>query len=41
VNNIFVLAEGRVAEEGTHWDLIERDNSIYAAMWKKYLRERE
>lgn len=41
VDNIFVLADGKVAEQGTHWDLIEREGSLYSEMWKRYLRERE
>jgi len=41
VDKIFVLADGKVAEEGTHWELIEKEGSLYADMWKKYLRERE
>ena len=30
-----------MAEEGTHWELIDKEGSLYADMWKKYLRERE
>ena len=41
VDKIFVLADGKVAEEGTHWELIDKEGSLYADMWKKYLRERE
>lgn len=41
VDNIFVLADGKVAEQGTHWDLIENEGSLYADMWRKYLREKE
>lgn len=41
VDNIFVLADGKVAEQGTHWELIDREGSLYADMWQRYLRERE
>lgn len=41
VDNIFVLKNGRVAEQGTHWDLIEKEDSIYAEMWRNYLREQQ
>ena len=41
VDNIFVLADGKLAEQGTHWDLIENENSLYSDMWRKYLREKE
>jgi ATP-binding cassette subfamily B protein len=41
VDNIFVLADGKVAEQGTHWDLVEKENSLYSDMWKKYLREKQ
>jgi ABC-type multidrug transport system fused ATPase/permease subunit len=30
-----------VAEQGTHWELIENESSLYADMWRKYLREKE
>ena len=41
VDKIFVLAGGKVAEEGTHWELIANEKSLYADMWRNYLRERE
>lgn len=30
VDNIYVLSEGKVAEKGTHWDLLEKENSLYS-----------
>lgn len=41
VDNIFVLADGKLVEQGTHWELIENENSRYAEMWRNYLREKE
>ena len=41
VDKIFVLADGKVAETGTHWELMEKENSYYAEMWKNYLNEEE
>jgi len=41
VDNIFVMADGKVAEQGTHWELIQREGSLYSQMWKDYLREQE
>ena len=41
VDNIYVVANGQVAEQGTHWDLIEKEDSLYAEMWRNYLREKE
>jgi ABC-type multidrug transport system fused ATPase/permease subunit len=41
VDHIFVLADGKVAEQGTHWELISNENSLYSDMWRNYLRERE
>jgi ABC-type transport system involved in Fe-S cluster assembly fused permease/ATPase subunit len=41
VDIIFVLADGKVVEHGTHWELIEKEGSLYSEMWSKYLRERE
>jgi ATP-binding cassette subfamily B protein len=39
-DQIFVLAQGRVAERGTHDQLVARDG-LYAAMYKKQLLEEE
>ena len=39
-DQIFVLAGGRVAERGTHDELVARDG-LYAAMYKKQLLEEE
>jgi ATP-binding cassette subfamily B protein len=33
-DEIIVLAEGRIAERGTHADLLRRD-ALYAAMWRR------
>ncbi len=33
-DEIIVLAEGRIAERGTHTDLLRRDG-LYAAMWRR------
>lgn len=41
VDNIYVMANGRVAEQGTHWELMETEGSLYSQMWKDYLREQE
>jgi ATP-binding cassette subfamily B multidrug efflux pump len=39
-DRIFVLSQGRVAERGTHDELVARDG-LYAAMYKKQLLEEE
>jgi ATP-binding cassette subfamily B multidrug efflux pump len=39
-DQIFVLKDGRVAERGTHDQLVARDG-LYAAMYKKQLLEEE
>lgn len=41
VDNIFVLAEGKVVETGTHYELLEKEDSLYSEMWRNYLREKE
>lgn len=35
VNVIFVLDEGKIAERGTHAELITRPNGIYAELWQQ------
>jgi ATP-binding cassette subfamily B protein len=39
-DQIFVLSRGRIAERGTHDQLVARDG-LYAAMYKKQLLEEE
>lgn len=39
VDKIHVLKQGRVVEEGTHSELMKKENSEYKHMWKNYLRE--
>lgn len=39
-DQILVIDDGRIAEHGTHEDLLEMDN-IYAQMWRTYCRARE
>lgn len=39
VDKIHVLKDGRVVEEGTHKDLMAKNNSEYKEMWRNYLRE--
>ena len=41
VDKIHVLKDGHVVESGTHWDLLDRTDSVYNEMWKNYLREQE
>ena len=41
VDHIFVMADGHVVEEGTHYELINKENSLYSQMWRDYLREEE
>ena len=36
-DNIIVLSEGKIAEQGSHSALLER-NGVYAAMWADYQR---
>jgi ATP-binding cassette subfamily B protein len=39
VDKIHVLKDGKVVEEGSHKDLMSKQNSEYKQMWKNYLRE--
>jgi len=39
VDKIHVLKDGKVCETGTHYELLERNGSIYSEMWHNYLRE--
>jgi ATP-binding cassette subfamily B protein len=39
-DRIFVLADGGIAERGTHAELVAR-NGLYAAMYRKQLLEEE
>lgn len=39
VDKIHVLKEGRVVEQGTHFELMQNNDSEYRNMWKNYLRE--
>jgi ABC-type transport system involved in Fe-S cluster assembly fused permease/ATPase subunit len=39
VDTIHVLANGKVVEEGSHHELINKENSVYKEMWHNYLRE--
>ena len=39
-DNIIVLKDGKVAEEGTHDDLLSK-NGVYADMWNKQLKSSE
>ena len=41
VDNIFVMKDGKVVEQGTHGTLISDDNSVYSEMWRHYLIEKE
>ena len=36
-DNIIVLSSGKIAEQGSHSDLM-RKNGVYAAMWTDYQR---
>lgn len=36
VDNILVIDKGRVAEQGTHAELIEKQGGIYSHMWNEY-----
>jgi ATP-binding cassette subfamily B (MDR/TAP) protein 7 len=37
-DEIFVLNEGRVAERGTHYELLSRPDSIYSDLWNSQHR---
>lgn len=39
VDKIHVLKDGKVVESGTHWQLVENEQSVYNEMWKNFLRE--
>jgi ABC-type transport system involved in Fe-S cluster assembly fused permease/ATPase subunit len=39
VDKIHVLKDGAVCEQGTHKELMEREDSQYRQMWRNYLRE--
>ena len=41
VDKIHVLKDGRVYEDGTHYELLGDPGSAYSEMWKNYLREKE
>ena len=41
VDKIHVLKDGGVHETGTHYELLEKENSVYSEMWNNYLREKE
>ena len=36
-DNIIVLSEGKIAEQGSHSDLLQK-NGVYSAMWADYQR---
>lgn len=40
VDKIHVLKDGCVQETGRHYELLAKENSIYAEMWQNYLREK-
>jgi hypothetical protein len=35
------MADGKLVEQGTHYELIGDENSKYSEMWRNYLREKE
>eukprot|EP00347_Sterkiella_histriomuscorum_P008473 403344961 len=39
-DNIYVLHEGKVAEQGTHFELLDNEHSLYSKMWRNYLNEK-
>ncbi len=40
-NTIAVLKDGSIAESGTHADLLQREEGLYADMWRAQLQERD
>lgn len=40
-DKIFVLKDGKVAEEGTHELLLQKENGVYKKMWEDYLNSRK
>jgi ABC-type transport system involved in Fe-S cluster assembly fused permease/ATPase subunit len=40
VDKIFVVKDGRVVEEGSHFELILDDSSVYSEMWRNYIKEK-
>jgi ABC-type transport system involved in cytochrome bd biosynthesis fused ATPase/permease subunit len=34
-DEIIVLKDGGIAERGTHGDLLQRDDGLYASMWNR------
>jgi ABC-type transport system involved in Fe-S cluster assembly fused permease/ATPase subunit len=40
VDKIHVLKDGKVVEQGTHKELMAKEDSEYRLMWKNYLREK-
>ena len=40
VDKIHVLKDGKVVEQGTHRELMAKEDSEYRLMWKNYLREK-
>ena len=41
VDKIFVLADGKVAETGSHSELLSDPNSKYSALWTKFLSQHD
>ena len=39
VDKIHVLQNGQVCETGKHYELLDREGSVYNEMWNNYLRE--
>ena len=40
-DKIHVLQNGRVCETGKHYELLDREDSVYHEMWNNYLREQD
>jgi ABC-type glutathione transport system ATPase component len=36
---IIVLKDGRVAEQGSHWELLRDPNGVYSDMWRQQSQE--